>query len=89
MTDVSLLQDDLNNTLEWSTQNYMLLHEQKFEYLNHSAGQAKLLKELPFTSQFYQYTTPGGSLITPIDCVRDLGVQITHDLSWSPQIDYD
>ena len=73
MTDVSLLQDDLNNTLEWSTQNNMLLHEQKFEYLNHSAGQAKLLKELPFTSQFYQYTTPGGSLITPIDCVRDLG----------------
>ena len=85
--DVNLLQDDLNNTIVWSKNNNMLLHEQKFEYLNHSTGQAKLLKELPFTTQFYQYITPNGSIISPSNCVRDLGVLITPDISWTLQID--
>ena len=71
----------------WSKNNNMLLHEQKFEYLNHSTGQAKLLKELPFTTQFYQYITPNGSIISPSNCVRDLGVLITPDISWTLQID--
>ena len=65
----------------------MMLHEKKFEYVNHSTGESKLLKELPFTSELYQYTTPSGTLISPVTSVRDLGVKIKPDLSWSPHID--
>ena len=64
----------------------MLLHQDKFEYLNHSTGEARLLKELPFTADYYQYTTPNGSALHPVNSVRDLGVLITPDLSWTPQI---
>ena len=64
----------------------MKLHEQKFEYLNHSVGESKLLKELPFTAELYQYTTPNGTVISPVTSVRDLGVQVSADLQWSPHI---
>ena len=64
----------------------MPLHQDKFEYVNHSTGEGKWLQHLPFTSEFYQYTTPNGSIIEPIDQVRDLGVLISADLSWDPHI---
>ena len=47
---------------------------------------AKFLKELPFTLEYYQYKTPNGSSLTPVDLVRDLGVLITPDLSWTAHI---
>ena len=65
----------------------MVLHQDKFEYINHSTGEAKLLQNLPFTSEYYQYTTPNGSTITPTELVKDLGVTISSDLSWGPHID--
>ena len=86
-TDVKCLQDDLNSVCQWTTDNNMMLHEKKFEYLNHSTGESKLLRELPYTSEFYQYSTPNGTVMTPVSSVRDLGVTITPDLSWSPHID--
>ena len=85
-SDVNLLQEDLNNTIQWSHANNMVLHEDKFEYLNHSTGEAKLLKELPFTSELYQYQTPNGNSLSPVDLVRDLGVLITPDISWTSHI---
>ena len=85
-SDVHKLQEDLNNTVKWSTENNMILHQDKFEYINHSTGEAKLLKNLPFTSELYQYTTPDGTTITPTELVRDLGVTISSDLSWGPHI---
>ena len=45
-----------------------------------------LLKGLPFASEFYSYTAPDGSLITPIDEVKDLGILISSNLSWGPHI---
>ena len=86
-SDVDDLQRDLNYVIQWSTENNMVLHQDKFEYINHSTGEAKLLQNLPFTSEYYQYTTPNGSTITPTELVKDLGVTISSDLSWGPHID--
>ena len=66
-SDVSKLQDDLNRTVTWSIENNMELHPSKFEYLNHSTGEGRLLKSLPFASEFYSYTASDGSLITVKD----------------------
>ena len=84
--DVSLLQEDLHETITWSATNKMVLHEGKFELLCHTAGKPKLLQELPFTNQYYEYVTRDGTVITPCQLVRDLGVQVTPNLSWSPHI---
>tara|TARA_B110000196_G_scaffold313297_1_gene319802 strand:- start:36 stop:1004 length:969 start_codon:yes stop_codon:yes gene_type:complete len=84
--DVEGLQHDLNAVTEWTSSNNMKLHERKFEYISHSTGESKLLKELPYTAELHQYTTPNGTVMTPLDSVRDLGVTITPDLSWSLHI---
>ena len=64
----------------------MKLHTNKFELLCHSTNRSRILKELPFSSQFYEYTTDDGSEITPAHIVKDLGINITPDLTWSPHI---
>ena len=84
--DINLLQEDLNASINWSLQNNMLLHTDKFEYLCHSSGTSKLLQQLPFTTQYFQYTTGNGTQLNPIQLTTDLGVHIDSDLSWSPHI---
>ena len=85
-SDVSLLQHDLSATINWSNQNQMVLHEDKFELLCHSYRKTNTLKELSFSNEFYEYSTTGGTIITPCEHVKDLGIQITTDLNWSPHI---
>ena len=84
--DVDLLQTDLNASISWSAENNMLLHVDKFEYLRHSTGSSKLLQELPFSSQFFEYITEEGIYITPTHMVRDLGINVVPELQWSPHI---
>ena len=86
VTDVDHLQEDLDAAVQWSKNNNMKLHTSKFEYLCHATNSSKSLKELPFSSQYYQYTTSDGSCITPTPMVRDLGINIVPDLAWSPHI---
>ena len=64
----------------------MVLNEDKFELLCHTAGKSNPLHELLFTAQFFEYTTADGTVIMPSDTVKDLGATVTPTLSWSPHI---
>ena len=86
VTDVNHLQADLDEVVQWSKRNNMKLHTDKFEYLCHNSSSTRTLRELPFSSQYYQYTTSDGSCITPTPMVRDIGINIVPDLTWSPHI---
>ena len=81
--DSKLLQEDLENAIIWSTENNMMLHQSKFELLAHNTDNSKLLQQLPFTIEYSEYTTSDGSTLSPKEAVKDLGVTISPDLSWS------
>ena len=85
-TDVSQLQEDLQQTIMWSEKNKMVLHEDKFELLCHSTSKLNPLQQLPFSNQFFEYITASGTIISRCEMVRDLGVNITPTLTWSPHI---
>ena len=81
--DVSDPQKDLDHIITWSDCNNMMLHEDKFEHICHQAKRTNLMLQLPFTSTYFQYHTPGGTTLHPENNVRDLGVYISDDLSWT------
>ena len=87
MQSVSQLQEDLWLVIQWSQANNMLLHEKKFEVLNYVLNTSSLLRQLPFTSGCKEYTTTEGHVIEPAKSVRDLGVLLSSDRSWSPHIE--
>ena len=84
--DCQLLQEDLASAIKWSEEANMALHQSKFELLAHNTDNSKLLQELPFTKDISKYITSDGSSIYPKDAVKDLGLIITPDLSWSTHI---
>ena len=47
--DTAIVQNDLNNIIEWSKHNNMVLHEQKFMLLRYQTNKSTLLSQLPFT----------------------------------------
>ena len=83
--DVLILQEDLNTVVKWATENNIVLHDSKFEYLAYRTASSKLLKELPFTAQWVHYSTPSGQDLTPASSVKDLGVHLSPDMRWSLQ----
>ena len=67
-------------------QQHAQLHEQKFELLCYRTKQSALLAQLPFTCQQLEYVTPNGHSLSPKCMVKDLGVNLTSDYSWSCHI---
>ena len=94
-SDCDFLQKDLDNIITWSKHNNMELHEDKFELLSYNtykteknSQRSNLLKafaELPFNLP-PKYQTPNNSIIKAKSLVRDLGVQLSSDYSWTPHI---
>ena len=83
--DVLSLQEDLNTVVKWATENNMVLHDSKFEYLAYRTAYMKLLEELPFTAQWVHYSTPSGQDLALASIVKDLGVHLSQDMKWSLQ----
>ena len=78
--DVLILQEDLNVVVKWATENNMVLHDSKFEYLAYRTASSKVLEKRPFTAQRFHYSTPSGQDLTPASSVKDLGVHLSSDM---------
>jgi ribonuclease P/MRP protein subunit RPP40 len=85
-SDVNILQDAVTSSAMWSCDNNMLLHEHKFELLSHSIRKKPISSVLPFSNQYFEYETLSGQLIEPASIVRDLGIHITPEVSWTSHI---
>ena len=86
MLDKFNLQEDLNNVISWADLNNMSLHQAKFEVMNYKLNHTSSLRELPFSADNYLYHLSDGRAIDPAHTVRDLGVLLSSDGSWSAQI---
>ena len=84
--DVKLLQEDLNNVMKWSQENNMKLHEDKFELIVHPHIPKNPLLNLPFVAECMSYTVSNSQTLQPVHQVRDLGITVSSDLSWTPHI---
>ena len=80
--DVQLLQKDLDNVVRWSQLNNMKLHENEFALLVHKHKRHDTFHELPSMKEYTSYTSSSGNL-DPVKQLRDLGITVTSDLSWS------
>ena len=82
----SLLEMDLAHVLDWSKSNNMELNAGKFEMISFQGRPKTLLYELPFHSELYSYNVLEDITLYPKEAIKDLGVTVTADLSWSCHI---
>ena len=64
----------------------MQLDESKFEVLNYKLNHSRLFEEMPFSCENYNYSLTSGETIGPVNTVRDLGVLLSNDCSWTPHV---
>ena len=72
--------------MRWSRENNMALHDKKFKLIIHRANPDLLIHELPFSTDLWIYKISEGLELLPVNELRDLGVGISSDRSWSPHI---
>ena len=76
--DSTLLQTDLNSIYEWAETNNMKFNDSKFEHLHYSS--------LPINAINTSYQAPDGNTITMQPNVRDLGVCLSNDATFTEHI---
>ena len=86
MEDVRLLQCDLDVVCRWSSENNMQLHEHKFELMSHRCSPSSLFDVLPFSVEQCSYSVSDEVSLYPSSQLRDLGLVVSSDLSWSSHI---
>ena len=79
LEDCEQLQADLHSIYEWAKDINMVFNSTKFEWVRYSAP-----KELP---PAFNYLGPDSSSIEQKDSLRDLGVLLSSDLSFTLQIE--
>jgi len=84
--DSCILQQDLNSVIKWAKENNMALHEDKFELMVHKHCPQNSLFEHPFAILDQTYQVSSGNMLFPTETVKDLGVIVSADLSWTPHI---
>ena len=78
VNDNNLLQNDLMSVYEWTDTNKMKLNNTKLEMLHYSQG-----------NEFVnQYTAPDGTHISNKEWVKDLGIIMSNDASFTTHIDH-
>ena len=90
--DAVNLQEDLENVISWSTANNMVLHQDKFEVLNYSSTlnhtNTSLFEVLPFNNYARYYKTADDHQLKSQDQVKDLGIYLATQLSFSSHINH-
>ena len=79
----TLLEADVIGVTQWSISNNMLLHQDKFLVMNYCLNSTLSLRNLPFTAETRQYCTSEGCIIEASPHIRDLGVYVSDDCSWT------
>ena len=77
--DCALLQADLQSVYSWADTVNMVFNSGKFEHVRYSVD--------PTSAPAFQYLSPDQSIIEQKDNLRDLGVRLSSDLSFSLQIE--
>ena len=80
------LEQDLSRIMEWSWENNMQLHEQKFQLMVAEANPHTIAAELPFHMEDLSYRVSDSITLFPEESLRDLGVLVTSDVKWSTHI---
>ena len=86
LADAEILQHDLNCVVKWAKCNNMALHEDKFELLVHKHCPQNTLLDHPFAILTQVYQVSDGNMLYPSKMIKDLGVMVSADLSWSPHV---
>ena len=64
----------------------MSLHKDKFEYISYQHNRHNTLTELPFICKQFQFWVSDTTVLRPTLQLRDLGVKMASDLSWTHYI---